>query len=295
MALPPFYEFCLPTLQELQGAPHGAKKRELFERVAKRMHLNAADLEEVIPSGQSTFENRVGWALSYMKKCEWVANPSRAIWAVLPAGVARAQTGRGVAIEEIRPGKRGPAMDGLEDLDGPTHGPALTPRERIEIALAEIVADVEGTVLQRLASLTPLRFEKAVLHLLEKMGYAGKFGATAHAGQSGDGGIDGILYLDRLQLERVYVQAKRWQGIVGAGVVRDFAGAMDGESATKGVILTTSSFSADARKYVDKSPKAIRLVEGKELARLMVEFETGAQTETVLKIPKVDEDFFDDG
>lgn len=295
MALPPFYEFCLPTLQELQAAPTGAKKRDLFERVAKRMSLNPADLQEIIPSGQSTFENRVGWALSYMKKIGWVDNPSRAAWALLPAGSARAQTGRGVAIDELRPGKRDATLGGDEALDGHTLGPTLTPRERIEVALAEIVADVEATVLQRMAALTPLRFEKAVLQLLDKMGYAGKFGTTTHAGQVGDGGIDGILYLDRLQLERVYVQAKRWQGIVGASVVRDFAGAMDGESATKGVILTTSSFSADARKYVEKSPKAIRLVEGKELARLMVEFETGAQTETELKIPKADEDFFDEG
>lgn len=138
-------------------------------------------------------------------------------------------------------------------------------------------------------------FERAVLKLLDKMGYAGKLGRAEHRGKTGDGGIDGILYLDRLELERVYVQAKRWKGAVGASEVRDFAGAMDGESANKGVILTTSTFTPEAVRYIERSPKAIRLVNGNELARLMVEFGVGVNLETKLVMPEVDEDFFDEG
>lgn len=135
-------------------------------------------------------------------------------------------------------------------------------------------------------ALHPLFFERLVLRLLGKMGYAGKLGRAEHAGKSGDGGIDGILYLDRLELERVYVQAKRWQGSVGASVVRDFAGSMDAEAATKGVILSTSTFTADARAYVLKSPKAIRLVDGQELAKLLVEFEVSVARASTLIVPK---------
>jgi restriction system protein len=134
-----------------------------------------------------------------------------------------------------------------------------------------------------------------VLHLLKSMGYAGQLGRAEHAGRTGDGGFDGILYLDRLELERVYVQAKRWAGPVGASTIRDFAGSMDGEAATKGVVTTTSTFTAEARNYLKKSPKAIRLVDGTELAALMIEFGVGVSRARTLVVPRVDEDFFDEG
>lgn len=293
MSLPPFYEFCLPTLQELLVSPQGSTKRDVYERVAKRMKLTDGDLQDVIPSGQSVFENRVGWALSYMKKVGWVDNPSRAFWTVLPAGRERTKSGKAIGIEEIRPAKDEPLGPNTTTPQLALPQPTLTPQERIDAARAEIVADVESTVLQRLSSVSPKRFEHIVLQLLAKMGYAGNLGASEHVGGTGDGGIDGILYLDRLRLERVYVQAKRWQGSVGEDPVRSFAGAMD-LGANKGVILTTSTFTPAARKYVDKSHKAIRLVEGKELAGLMVEFEVGVQAEVVVRVPKVDEDFFDE-
>lgn len=293
MSLPPFYEFCLPTLQELVASPKGSTKRDVFERVAKRMKLGESDRREVIPSGQSVFENRVGWALSYMKKVGWVDNPSRAFWTILPAGRDRARIGKGISIDEIRPAKDDESISTTTDAQLALPRPALTPRERIDVARGEIVADVESTILQRLSNVSPKRFEHIVLQLLAKMGYAGNLGASEHVGGTGDGGVDGILYLDRLRLERVYVQAKRWQGSVGEDPVRSFAGAMD-LGANKGIILTTSTFTPAARKYVEKSHKAIRLVEGKELAGLMVEFEVGVQAEVVIRVPKVDEDFFDE-
>lgn len=293
MALPPFYDFCLPILNQLVETQEGLKKPDLYSRVAFAMGLTAADLAETIPSGQSTFENRVGWALSHMKAVDWVVNPKRAHWQALSSGTARAAAGTAVTVDELRPKSQVNPAALVPVVSGAA--PVLTPREKIDAARDEILADVEATVLQRLAAVQPQRFESIVLRLLSAMGYAGSLGTSDHAGQSGDGGIDGILYLDRLHLERVYVQAKRWKAPVGASVVRDFAGAMDGESATKGVILTTSSFTPESRKYVEKSPKAIRLVGGQELARLMVEFDVGAQPAVIIKIPRVDEDFFEDG
>ncbi len=293
MSLPPFYEFGLPILQELVGTPAGMPKKLLYERIAARMQLNESDLADTIPSGQSMFENRVGWALSYMKKAGWVDNPSRAFWKIALGGQNRAKSGNPIRLNEFGPLKLESVGPGASPTQKELLEPSLTPRERIDAARAEIIADIESTILQRLGTLSPKRFEQVVLALLAKMGYAGNLGTSEHVGGSGDGGIDGILYLDRLRLERVYVQAKRWQGTVGEEPVRSFAGAMD-LGANKGVILTTSTFTPAARKYVEKSHKAIRLVEGRELAALMVESEVGVQAEVIVRVPKVDEDFFEE-
>ena len=138
MSLPPFYEFCLPTLQELLVSPQGSTKRDVYERVAKRMKLTDGDLQDVIPSGQSVFENRVGWALSYMKKLGWVDNPSRAFWTVLPAGRERTKSGKAIGIEEIRPAKDEPLGPNTTTPQLALPQPTLTPQERIDAARAEI-------------------------------------------------------------------------------------------------------------------------------------------------------------
>ena len=126
------------------------------------------------------------------------------------------------------------------------------------------------------------------------MGYVGEYGSIKHSGKSGDGGIDGVLHLDRLGLERVHVQAKRWEGNVSEPTIRDFAGALDIVGATKGVIITTSDFSAPAKTYAERSPKMIRLVNGTELAELMIDFGVGVSRQRTIVIPKVDLDFFED-
>ena len=166
-----------------------------------------------------------------------------------------------------------------------TEASSLTPRDRIDGAVDELRESVSLELLRQLRGSNPTIFEVAVLDVLKAMGYAGDLGRAEHAGQTGDGGIDGVLYLDRLGLERVHVQAKRWKGSVGEAVVRDFAGAMDVRGATKGVIVTTSEFTKSARKYVDMSPKVIRLIDGEAFADLMVEFAVGVTHERTVVIP----------
>lgn len=293
MPVPPFIAFGLPTLQALGSSPIGLRKGELIAQVAVASGLTDAELAETIPSGQPAFENRIGWLCSWMKKKGWVENPRRAHWQITEAGAARLATGLPFAFAEFRgfDGKSLPTNPAVAEVEEV----ARTPQERIADALTEIVDDLRATLRERIAASSPLFFERLVLKLLTRMGYAGNLGRSEHSGKTGDGGIDGILYLDRLGLERVYVQAKRWQGSVGAMTIRDFAGSMDAEAATKGVILTTSTFTADAKRYVEKSPKAIRLVDGEELTRLLVEFEVGAARETTIVIPRLDEDVFDEG
>lgn len=292
----------------LSAEPAGLTRAALYDRVAADLKLDGEALTELIASGQTVFENRVGWACSWMKACGWVQNPKRAWWLITDAGRKRLATGVPITAAEMRPKADAKSLKApksaiaVADLpaakSAPTHAPvdefaAFTPDERIATAVAEILADVESNVLDRLGAATPKFFEQAVLKLLSTMNYTGEFGASEHSGKSADGGIDGILYLDRLHLERVYVQAKRWKEAVGASVVRDFAGAMDAEAATKGVILTTAGFTNEARKYIEKSPKAIRLVDGPEIARLMVEFGVGVSRAQTIVLPKLDEDFFE--
>lgn len=296
MPLPKFDALAHPVLTALAASPGGLSKRALYDRVAVELRLTPDQLAETISSGQSTFENRVGWACSWMKSCGWVDRPRRAHWVITEAGRARWQQGAPVSAAEMRPladgkGRAAPTVVEEAPVEARTD---TTPDERIHAALAEIVADVQSEVLSRLLAGSPLFFERTVLRLLDAMGYAGELGQSEHTGKTADGGVDGILYLDRLHLERVYVQAKRWQAPVGAAAVRDFAGAMDAESATKGVIFTTSGFTKEARAYVQKSPKAIRLVDGLELARLLVEFGVGVSRTTTVVLPRIDEDYFED-
>lgn len=303
MPLPPFDAFARPVLRALATVPSGMSKRDLYARVASDMQVSEADRSEEIASGQTVFENRVGWACSWMKACGWVSNPKRAWWVITPAGEARLANPETITAVEMRPAadKRVVAAETASAAVStpsttvlPPTEVVATPEERIADAVAEIVNLAQDTVLERLLAGSPLFFERTVLKLLASMGYAGELGGAEHTGKTADGGVDGILYLDRLHLERVYVQAKRWKEPIGASTVRDFAGAMDAEAATKGVILTTSGFTKEARRYVEKSPKAIRLVDGPELAKLMVEFGVGVSRTQVVVLPKLDEDFFDD-
>lgn len=301
VALPTFDGFCLPVLQVLAREAAPIKKATLFALVADRAGLSPADREEVIGSGQLTYENRIGWACSWMKQAGLVANPSRAMWTITEAGRRRMARGTPITAVELRPsvdprsraaGRGEPAVS-VVPPEAPSP-PLQTPDERIDGALADIVKSVQAELLDVLRGVSPAFFEKTVLRLLKSMGYAGNLGRVEHSGRTGDGGVDGILYLDRLGLERVYVQAKRWEGSVGSSTVRDFAGAMDVAGATKGVVITTSRFSADARSYVERSPKAIRLIDGDEMAALMVEFGVGVSRERVVVLPKLDRDFFDE-
>jgi len=170
--------------------------------------------------------------------------------------------------------------------------PVASPEERLGLALEEIRRAVVAELLDTLATVTPAFFETLVLDLLHRMGYGANRADLQRVGGSGDAGIDGIISLDRLGLEKVYVQAKRWQGTVGRPEIQAFYGALAGQRAKKGVFITTSGYTAQALQFA-QSVEGIVLVDGVRLAGLMVDHEVGV-TARVLKVPKVDVDYFEE-
>jgi restriction system protein len=176
-------------------------------------------------------------------------------------------------------------------LSAPTS--TQTPEETIDASYQELNSALAADLLERLKENSPVFFEQAVLDLLVKMGYGGsRQDAARRVGQSGDGGIDGVINEDRLGLDAVYIQAKRWQGSVGAGHLRDFTGSLEANRSTKGVFITTSDFTEDAREHVRYIPKRIILINGQELAQLMIDFNIGVTARTTYVLKKIDEDYF---
>jgi restriction system protein len=169
-----------------------------------------------------------------------------------------------------------------------------SPDESIEKALSEIVDSVAHDLLERIGQAPPAFFERLVLELLHVMGYGLSRSDLQQVGGSGDGGIDGVISLDRLGLEKVYIQAKRWQGTVGSPQIQTFMGALQLQSANKGVFLTTSAFTKDARDAAAKARGAVVLVDGARLTQLMIEHGV-AVTHKLVKVPKIDGDYFEDG
>ena len=179
---------------------------------------------------------------------------------------------------------------------GEPPGPAqdeLTPIEQIESGLLGLRQSVADEILLRLGEADPAFFEQVVLDVLHAMGYGASRQALQQTGRSGDGGIDGIISLDRLGLEKVYVQAKRWQGTVGRPIVQAFFGALSGHRATRGVVITTSTFTREAREYANAVSDSLVLVNGSQLANLMLEAGVGVSLKA-LQIPEIDSDYFSD-
>jgi len=262
-----------------------------------------------LPSGgQTVFQNRMGWAQDALKRAGLSSAPSRGAWQVTDAGrKCLAKFGGHVPREEmerissvsrdvslralVEEGGTDERFEGLE-LKELAADKLVSPREQIEGALARIRGAVAQDLLENIAKQTPAEFEELVLDVLYKLGYGTSREALQRVGRSGDGGIDGVVSLDRLGLQKVYVQAKRWQGQVGAPVVQGFMGALQLQNADKGVLITSGSISGPARDAARQARGSVVLIDGARLAELMIDFEVGVASEA-LRIPKIDTDYFE--
>ena len=305
MPIPDFQSLMLPVLKALSGGVEmPISKVRVY--VADTEGLTTEDVRELLPSGrQQVFTNRIAWAVTHMSHAGLVEKVRRSVYKLTKEGerlLAQAPTRIDLKIlrnysayAEWKTGQSAPAASGDTAL-AVSEDESVTPEEALDRAAKELRNALETEVLDRVREAEPAFLERVVIDLLIAMGYGGGDAAMGKVtGRSGDGGIDGTIREDTLGLDEVYLQAKKYAAgnTVGESDLRNFAGAIDAANTTKGVFVTTASFTKAAKAYVEKSPKRIVLIDGKELARLMVEHNIGVRPKIQYKVKRIDEDYFD--
>jgi len=302
--IPTYDQFIEPLLRYLALHPEGVVTRDIQEALADRMGLSDEQRAVSLPSGaQAMYKNRIGWAHDRLKRARLSVSPKRGFWQLTPEGVAFAagnppplaaekldQLTAVAAQHRLRPAAEEPPL--VAPVAAPPQPETESPDDRLARALDEISDAVAAELLEVIGHSSPQFFEILVLDLLHAMGYGASRNDLQHVGKSGDGGIDGIISLDRLGLEKVYVQAKRWQQSIGRPDIQGFYGALAGQRAKKGVFITTSAFTAQATEFA-RSVDGIVLIDGARLASLMIEHGVGV-SHNVVKVPKLDSDYFEE-
>lgn len=306
MPIPDFQSIMLPLLEFCaDGKEH--TNREALDTLAARFGLTEEERKMMLPSGQARlFDNRVAWARAHMKMAMLLENTRRGVFHITDRGVHVLRKApekidlhllkQFSEYNEARAGNRKKAGDNSKD-DGAVakQDEAQTPEEQIEQAYEAVRKNLARELLSQLKSASPAFFEKVVVEVLVKMGYGGTLKDAGQAiGGSGDEGIDGIIKEDRLGLDIIYIQAKKWEATVSRPEIQKFAGALQGKRARKGIFITTSDFSSGSREYVSHIDSKIILIDGVELATYMMDFRVGVSTEAVYELKRLDSDFFTD-
>jgi restriction system protein len=305
MAIPDFQTVMLPVLRDLA---HGERTgQETLDAVAVHFALTPEELAQRLPSGkQTTFTNRLAWAKSHLKGAGLIESPRRGVYRITDRGrtvlaenpsrlgigylmrfpeyVAFRQGGQNEANGAERLASTSPAVVSTDER---------TPDDLMEDGYQQLRAALVVELRERIATMPPAAFEQLVVDLLTAMGYGGpQEDAGLVIGRGGDEGIDGVIREDRLGLEKIYLQAKRWQGSVGRPEIQRFAGALQGQRARKGVFITTSTFTKDALTYAESIQTTIVLVDGAQLAELMIDHGVGVTPVKRYEIKRVDSDYF---
>jgi len=307
MAIPTYDQFIEPILRFLAANPNGVRAKEAHEAAATSLSLSNEERQKVLPNvNQLVYKNRAGWAHDRLKRAGLSSSPTRGLWKLTESGAAfvsahkaplTAEEVEKIAFEylhvKLKPNteQSDELVNELQKTDQVAH--SKSPVERIGDAVSEIRSTVIGELRDYLKNVSPSFFETIVLDVLHKIGYGANRNDLQRVGGSGDGGIDGIISLDKLGLEKVYVQAKRWQSTVGRPDIQSFYGALAGQRATKGVFITTSSYTAQAVDFVKSVDQRIVLIDGAQLAELMIDCEVGV-TSLLVKVPRIDGDYFDE-
>jgi restriction system protein len=297
MPIPDYQTIMLPLLRYLgDGDEHPMSGA--IEAVSDEFDLAPEERLQLLPSGTSTIiGNRVAWARTYMKKAGLLESPKRGVIRITRRGseVLKSKPSR-IDVKFLDQYPEFIEFRTIRHDDVPARELAAitaTPEEALEEAYDRLRRGLESELLQRVMGASPAFFERLVIDLLVKMGYGGSFRDAGQAiGKSGDGGIDGIIKEDRLGLDVIYIQAKRWEGAVGRPEIQKFAGALQGHRARKGVFMTTSTFSKDAYEFVERIDSKIVLIDGAKLTRFMVDSGVGVSLETSYEIQRVDSDYF---
>jgi len=304
MPIPDFQTIMLPLLECLSDRKERSM-REVTEQLAQHYGLTEEERAELLPSGQqSIFSNRVAWSKSHLKGAGLLENPSRGLVRISDLGLkVLAQKPAVINVKFLKQfpsylafiGKS-PSGDAPEAVDiTTTEEEHRTPLELIDSAFLTLKQATADDLLTKLKACSPTFFESVVVKLLMAMGYGGIAGEGTVTGRSGDGGIDGVIKQDKLGLDIVCIQAKRWEASVGRPVIQSFVGSMDLDRAKKGVILTTSTFTRDAQDFVNRiEGKKVVLIGGERLAELMIEHNLGVTRTKTYELKEVSNDFFDE-
>lgn len=306
MAIPDFQTIMLPLL-ELLGDRKEYVLKDVVTILGKQFKLTDTELSELLPSGQALlFPNRVAWARTYLKKAGLLDNPRRGMLTI---------TDKGIELLKNKPKRidinflkqfpeflefQNQKKEDSESSQQPQSFPVETetPEETIDAAYQSIRQSLAQELIDTISRMSPAFFERLVVELLVKMGYGGSLKDAGKAiGKTGDEGIDGTIKEDKLGLDIIYIQAKRWQAgnIVGRPELHKFVGALAGQGAKKGIFITTSSFSKDALNYAPKNETKIVLIDGVQLAQLMIDYNLGVSTQRAYEIKRLDNDYFEEG
>lgn len=302
MAIPTYEQLMLPLLEVLRNESIYTNK-ECIDILAEKLNITEEELRELLPSGKKkVFYDRVNWAKTYMKKAGLVEAPRRGTMRITQLGLELLQENplelkskdllRYSSFNDfINASNRNQENSAINEVSLNEK----TPSEEIANAFENLKTSLADEILEKINSCSFEFFEKLVIELLIKMGYGGSREEAGRATKkTGDEGIDGIINEDRLGLDSIYIQAKRWKDtLVGRPEIQKFSGALDTPGASKGIFITTSTFSKEAREYVKAiNTKNIVLIDGMQLAQYMIEFNVGVSTEIIYEVKKIDTDYF---
>jgi len=300
--IPDYQSIMLPLLRTISDKQEH-KFRDLIESLSNHFRLTDEERKELLSSGQqSIFDNRVGWASTYLKKAGLVNAPKRAFVIITQRGLdVLKQNPKEINVSFL---KQFPEFIEFQNLK---HGDSddteqvevtsQTPEEILESAYQNLKKSLAQELINKVISLSPSFFERLVVELLVKMGYGGSIKDAGKAiGKSGDEGIDGTIKEDKLGLDIIYIQAKRWQtsNVVGRPEIQKFVGALAGQGAKKGIFITTSNFTKEAIDYSPKNETKIVLINGEQLAQLMIDYNIGVSTINSYELKRIDNDYFGD-
>jgi restriction system protein len=301
MSIPDFQTIMLPFLK-FAGDGQEHAKHEVVDKLAADFKLSESELKELLPSGkQELFDNRVGWTRTYLKKTGLIDTTRRGYFRITERGKEVLKQNPGII--DVKYLNQYPEFkefhtykNNKSEIINSKEDEEKTPQERLYNAYEQINEGLARDILQQLKTVSSKSFEHIVVDLLVKMGYGGSDKDAAQAiGRSGDEGVDGVINQDTLGIDRIYIQAKRWnETTVGHSEIRNFIGALDFKHAERGIFITTSTFTKDIIEKVDRSSKRIILIDGNELAKLMITHKVGVSVEDIFELKKIDMDYFID-
>ena len=303
MPVPDYQTLMLPLLKLVSDRKE-YKLNDAVDILGAQFNLTDEEKSELLPSGQTfLFGSRVGWARTYLKKAGLLDSPKRAVVVITERGLAvLAQKPKKIDVSLLRqfpefiefqtPKRNGNSVEEPVIIDETS---TQTPEETLEISYQHIRKTLAQDLLSKVVALTPAFFERLVVELLVNMGYGGSIKDAGKAiGKSGDEGIDGTIKEDKLGLDIIYIQAKKWApgNVVGRPELHKFVGALAGQGAKKGVFITTSSFTREATDYVPRNETKIVLIDGEQLAQLMIDYNLGVTIQQTYEIKRMDNDYF---